>query len=514
MHGAGLGRVPYPCAMDSEPYREEEAGEFCVGDVEVNNNSEVEGEFIQQNVSLNVSRVDREDINRKRSRTNRQSSSEEEWNTVTRGRKIIRTGSCEVEEKIQVIVSSTTALPKQFTLAKVFKQYDICGINRVKYLHNFKILITFETERDADKLFKCKELLDLGWRPQRSLEVGISYGVIKNIDIDVTEEEIVKNLVCSSDIEVLSARRLNKRKQDGQTGWVKCEAVRLAFKGASLPSYVYIFGLRTLVTPYIFPVTQCSKCWKYGHTRLLCPSTKVVCPKCTKNHENCEIIKYTCINCRGDHMALQKICPVYKKERRIRELMAEFNCTYRKALTMYVPPTPNPSPVSCPASTVHTNEIIAEIYRGPEINPSRIEISKSATSITENEVQSRPSSQHRSYKEVLVRKNRKQKETASVEFTSPSSSSIEGMDISGDKMQSDCLDGNIHDSEPKKSRERNIEDSSFIRFIVKIYKIIMSNNSLQEKIYRIVIFCKEWILANVLNYLSADSFLNIFNNFK
>ncbi|CAG4964661.1 unnamed protein product [Parnassius apollo] len=44
----------------------------------------------------------------------------------------------------------------------------------------------------------------------------------------------------------------------------------------------------------------------------------------------------------GKHMAMAKICPVFLKEKRIRELMAEFNCSYKKALMLYVPPSPRP----------------------------------------------------------------------------------------------------------------------------------------------------------------------------
>ncbi|CAG4982966.1 unnamed protein product [Parnassius apollo] len=40
---------------------------------------------------------------------------------------------------------------------------------------------------------------------------------------------------------------------------------------------------------------------------------------------------------------MAKICTVFLKEKRIRDLMAEFNCSYKKALMLYVPPSP-PSP--------------------------------------------------------------------------------------------------------------------------------------------------------------------------
>ncbi|CAG4931650.1 unnamed protein product [Parnassius apollo] len=44
----------------------------------------------------------------------------------------------------------------------------------------------------------------------------------------------------------------------------------------------------------------------------------------------------------GKHVAMAKICPVFLKKKRIRELMAEFNCSYKKDLMLYVPPSPRP----------------------------------------------------------------------------------------------------------------------------------------------------------------------------
>ncbi|XP_061716301.1 uncharacterized protein LOC133524348 [Cydia pomonella] len=75
----------------------------------------------------------------------------------------------------------------------------------------------------------------------------------------------------------------------------------------------------------------------------LCPANRPICPKCGKNHENCEKIDFTCSNCGGRHMALSKNCPIYIRERKIRDLMSEFNCSYKRALTLYVPPSPPPS---------------------------------------------------------------------------------------------------------------------------------------------------------------------------
>ncbi|CAG5009878.1 unnamed protein product [Parnassius apollo] len=38
-------------------------------------------------------------------------------------------------------------------------------------------------------------------------------------------------------------------------------------------------------------------------------------------------------------MSLARTCPAYQREKRLTELMAEFNCTYRKALTIIVTPS-------------------------------------------------------------------------------------------------------------------------------------------------------------------------------
>lgn len=162
--------------------------------------------------------------------------------------------------------------------------------------------------------------------------MNLSYGIIRNIDLDVEEEEIKDNLV--SDCEILSIRRLKRMNYSGK--WINSETIRICFKGSTLPDYVNGYGCRFKVEPYMFPVTQCSGCWKYGHVVRYCPSRKIICPKCGENHSNCETTSYKCINCKGQHMALNRSCPVFIKEKMIRTIMRDSNCTYGKALATYL----------------------------------------------------------------------------------------------------------------------------------------------------------------------------------
>lgn len=72
--------------------------------------------------------MDIEEGNRKRVRESNNSSEGEEWQTITRGRKIIRQSDQVVEEMPQVYVTCSTVLPKQIALARLFQQHGIIGV--------------------------------------------------------------------------------------------------------------------------------------------------------------------------------------------------------------------------------------------------------------------------------------------------------------------------------------------------------------------------------------------------
>ncbi|CAH2097922.1 unnamed protein product [Euphydryas editha] len=281
-------------------------------------------------------------INRRPAKRNREINHEEVWSTVVRkSKRYGRSGNDDTtgipEDKIEVSITCKEPLPKQFGLAKMLRVENIKNVIKVKYINSFKALIHFSDEASAECLLQSKKFKENGITCQRTLEINQSYGVIKDIDLNLEEEEIMQEM--SSQTAILGVKRL-KRKNTNDGHWEPSESVRICFKGSSLPAYVYIFDTRVNVSPYTFPVTQCSRCWRFGHSIKFCPSLKIICPKCTKGHSNCETTLFKCNNCHGRHMAMAKICPVFIKEKRIREIMAEFNCSYKRALTVYVPQSP------------------------------------------------------------------------------------------------------------------------------------------------------------------------------
>lgn len=268
------------------------------------------------------------------SKRRRDTDEEENWTTVGRYGKKHRTTGDASSEYVEAIITSNVELPKQFAFARMMKDNNIQDILQVKYINAYKIKIRFMNEGNFKKLLLSEMITTKGWKIYKTSDVGFSYGVVRRVELELSEEDILKSI--DSNVEILSVKRLMRRSSEG-LGWTASECVKLCFKGSSLPSYVAVHGIRVKVDPYIFPVTQCSNCWKFGHMKKMCPRKICVCPKCGKNHQNCETTKFVCVNCTGDHLALSKKCPVYLKERKIRNLMADFNCTYQKAQSIYVP---------------------------------------------------------------------------------------------------------------------------------------------------------------------------------
>lgn len=230
-----------------------------------------------------------------------------------------------------VYLTSKQILPKQMGLAKFLRTYGISNIQKIQFRSMYKVKLSFKNKEDAEKLLQCEVLKELDYRCQSADAVSLSYGVIRGADLNLSEEEMFAEFKC--DAEIISIRRL-KRLLDGQ--WVDSTVIRIGFKSPSLPQYIMGYGTRFKIEQYIFPVTQCSGCWKFGHLVRACPLKRVKCPKCGGDHSNCESTNFICLNCKGPHMSLDKGCPIFLKEKEIRVIMAQENCTYKNALELFM----------------------------------------------------------------------------------------------------------------------------------------------------------------------------------
>ncbi|CAG9571983.1 unnamed protein product [Danaus chrysippus] len=305
----------------------------CASDIEEDSvmNSDICEQLVEKEVHATSMGECRSVEKRQRQDSDDRENGDEEFMMVEKRSKRIHRSTSGNDETYEVCISSKQALPKQIGMAKLMRSQCIKNILRIKFKGPYKALITFSTKCDAEQLINCQKLAELEYRCQFTNEVQITYGVVKDIDLETEEKEILDKFYCDS--QIVSMRRL--RRLNNGNEWVPSTTIRLGFKSSTLPPYIFGYGCRFKVEPYTFPVSQCSGCWKFGHLTRSCPTKKIKCPKCGQDHQNCEIKDFVCLNCKGPHMALDKKCPMFIKEKKIREIMSQKNFTYKKALEFY-----------------------------------------------------------------------------------------------------------------------------------------------------------------------------------
>ncbi|XP_028177898.1 uncharacterized protein LOC114365508 [Ostrinia furnacalis] len=453
----------------------------------------------------------------KRGREESEENSEEGFVTVTsrKAKRLLRSnslilqtnGSCnisnreeapEMENTFQICITSLTALPKQFALAKLMKKENIDGINQIKYKSPYKVLVQFDTKECADKLLGCSKMVDYGYRCQSTTENNISYGVIKGVDLDIDTEEIKKSL--ESPYEITSIIRLKRLDLDGK--WIDSESIRISFKGSTLPSYVHAYGCRFKVESYEFPVTQCSLCWRFGHIAKFCPTKKVFCPKCGKDHDNCETEIYQCLNCKGPHMALDKKCPMFIKEKEIRKIMCQQNSTYRKALQLYLQNQTAKEKASC-ITNVNSNASLTtknkRSYSSVLITQAQVHEEKLHSDSTldnieeETQVLNSHGRAERNKKKYLKKKKN--------DF-------VQGEILRNEEVQ--C----IEEVKKAKRSEQNKQKFEFKKFLLKVKSIIVNDSTFEDKISSFVKLIVEEIKNYIISFVSKGEAIDVlFKNF-
>ena len=118
---------------------------------------------------------------------------------------------------------------------------------------------------------------------------------------------------------VLNVRRIII-KRDGDT--IKTGTYILTFSRPTPPRKLRVGYLSVEVDLFIPNPLHCFQCQKFGHGRDSCKG-KAICFRCGQDgHDNCQN-PAKCINCKGDHPATSKDCPVWKKEKEVQRVKTE-----------------------------------------------------------------------------------------------------------------------------------------------------------------------------------------------
>ncbi|XP_059047379.1 uncharacterized protein LOC131842829 [Achroia grisella] len=379
------------------------------------------------------------------------------------------------DDFFEVCLFSKQTLPKQFGMAKLLKADNITNILKIKYKGPFKCFITLKYKLDAEKLLKCQKLSELDVRCQYTSQLDFTYGIVKEIDLDIEEKEMLETF--ESIYEISSVRRL--KRLDAMGKWIDSTAVRFCFKSNTLPPHIVGYGCRFKVEKYIFPVSQCSTCWKFGHMKRFCPTNKIKCAKCGDDHDKCDTNIFFCINCKGKHLAIDK-----------------------KALSVY----------------------LQELSSGKELRVISTQANVSEDSVTYKQDYQNSSAAKRSYSEVTKNINENE-ETTSVILNLPSKSKHKKKKEKKQRNSSNLIEER---AEEELSSEENTSDkddsgrdrtkerkniSTFYKIYYKIKQIILSESSFEKKItFSIKIIIEEfmhWCFRYVKEGELLESVINI-----
>ncbi|KAK5641935.1 hypothetical protein RI129_010482 [Pyrocoelia pectoralis] len=211
------------------------------------------------------------------------------------------------------------------------------GINRVK--------VIFKSYKVANSLINHESITKhdlVGYIPKFFTH---RKGIIKMVDT-YFETEFLKNNI-QSPVKVTEVQRMVRKvvQSDGSHEIRPRQMIIVTFVGDTIPANVQINLVNFPVEPYIYPVVQCLKCFRYGHIQKLCRSKERKCKTCAKVHEdgiNCEENDVFCVNCKSnDHPSISRNCPVYSTQLQIKKVMSAGKTTFKEAEALVKNPAYN-----------------------------------------------------------------------------------------------------------------------------------------------------------------------------
>jgi hypothetical protein len=203
-------------------------------------------------------------------------------------------------------------------------------VDRIFTKGKSQLQIRFATKNEAQSFINNTHLLQAlkcTAKMSRS-EPENSKGVIRGVDKEITEEEMIEEFSKATHYSIVSVKRITRQNENNQTE--QTHSVILEFKGHVLPRSVGIYGLSLKVDVYVTKPRLCYRCQIYGHIAVQCQSRNPTCGFCAEAHDTRECLKSKetntvpkCVNCQGSHNPNSTECPVmrHKYEARLQNTL-------------------------------------------------------------------------------------------------------------------------------------------------------------------------------------------------
>lgn len=204
-----------------------------------------------------------------------------------------------------------------------------CGKHRMK--------ITFNNREKANSLINDVNLITENLKAFIPLQFIQRIGIVKDVDSEISEEELLTNTTCKDNIKIQDICRFVKIKKGEHNEEIKTplRTIKIIFRGQQLPDEVEIYGVKRKINQYLFTVTQCYQCYKFGHAKKSCKNLKKNCKNCgaekhTEKDEDCREAP-KCVNCHMNHNSTNKQCREFVRQSAIKKIMSLDNLSYWEA---------------------------------------------------------------------------------------------------------------------------------------------------------------------------------------
>ena len=203
-------------------------------------------------------------------------------------------------------------------------------VNKVTRMKDGSLLIEAARNIQAKHILDTQTFLDIEVDAEAHHSLNTSRGVIRDYHkdlLDMSDEEIRKELF-SQGVTKVSRFILKK---DGKE--IKTNTLFLNFDTHIPPAKIKIGYYIVNVQPYVPNPLRCFNCQKFGHSKKWCKN-HLHCWKCgEEGHDgsDCASETVSCLNCKGDHFASSKSCPVWIQEKEIQRVKTEKSLPYHEA---------------------------------------------------------------------------------------------------------------------------------------------------------------------------------------
>ncbi|XP_061164965.1 uncharacterized protein LOC133173917 [Saccostrea echinata] len=169
-----------------------------------------------------------------------------------------------------------------------------------------------------------------------------SKGILFDRDHDldgIPEQEIQHELESQG---VISVKRFTKKRNE----MIKpTNTYLLTFAMPTLPTNIKVGLYQMKIEIFVPNPLRCFKCQRFGHGQMNCKCSET-CFRCGEEGQDGKTCQNDpkCKNCKGEHMASSKQCPLWKKEKEIQKVKSRKTSTLsrgkKKLVNLYSVPTP------------------------------------------------------------------------------------------------------------------------------------------------------------------------------